>query len=46
MRLKKERKKSANESAQPWAKFLSLVTPPAPVASSSPTTLLEDLAEM
>jgi hypothetical protein len=40
------RMKRANESAQPWAKFFLRVTPPAPAASSSPTTLLEDLAQM
>jgi hypothetical protein len=41
-----ERMKRANESAQAWAKFFLRVTPPAPAASSSSTTLLEDLAQM
>jgi hypothetical protein len=38
--------KRANESAQAWAKFFLRVTPPAPAASSSHTTLQEDLAQM
>jgi protein required for attachment to host cells len=41
-----ERMKRANESAQAWAKFFLRVTPPAPTASSSSTTLQEDLAQM
>ena len=36
---KKERNKRAYESAQEWAKFFLRVTPPAPAASSSSTTL-------
>ena len=41
-----ERMKRANESAQAWAKFFLRATPPAPAASSTHTTLLEDLAQM
>jgi len=43
---KRERTKRANESAQAWAEFFLRITPPAPVATSCPTTLYEDLAQM